>query len=77
VKDIPTGPNDTAITKAIIAMGHSMNMRVVAEGVETIEQMKALRAFGCDEFQGYYFSRPLPLPDFLQLQKSHDPSAWC
>jgi diguanylate cyclase (GGDEF)-like protein/PAS domain S-box-containing protein len=77
VKDIPTGPNDTAITKAIIAMGHSMNMRVVAEGVETIEQMKALRAFGCDEFQGYYFSRPLPLTAFLQLQKSHDPSAWC
>jgi diguanylate cyclase (GGDEF)-like protein/PAS domain S-box-containing protein len=76
VKDIPTGPNDTAITKAIIAMGHSMNMRVVAEGVETIEQMKALRTFGCDEFQGYYFSRPLPLGEFLQLQKNHDSASW-
>ena len=77
VKDIPTGPNDTAITKAIIAMGHSMNMRVIAEGVETVVQMQALRAFGCDEFQGYYFSRPLPLVEFLQLQKTHDPANWC
>jgi len=77
VKDIPVGPNDTAITKAIIAMGHSMGMRVVAEGVEKPEQMQALRAFGCDEFQGFYFSRPLPLEEFLQLQKNHVPADWC
>jgi diguanylate cyclase (GGDEF)-like protein/PAS domain S-box-containing protein len=76
VKDIPVGPNDTAITKAIIAMGHSMSMRVVAEGVETVEQMEALRAFGCDDFQGFYFSRPVPLDEFLQLQKNHVAADW-
>jgi EAL domain-containing protein (putative c-di-GMP-specific phosphodiesterase class I) len=73
IKDIPAGPNDTAITKAIIAMGQSMGMRVIAEGVETAEQMESLRSFGCDEIQGYYFSRPIALPDLLDLLKRHCP----
>ncbi len=67
IQDIPTGPNDTAITQAIIAMAHSMGMRVVAEGVEKREQAEALRQFGCDEYQGFYFSRPVPLPRLLDL----------
>jgi diguanylate cyclase (GGDEF)-like protein/PAS domain S-box-containing protein len=71
IKDIPDGPNDTAITKAIIAMGHSMGMRVIAEGVETARQMAALRNFGCDEIQGFHFSRPIPLPELLDLLARH------
>ncbi len=67
IQDIPTGPNDTAITQAIIAMAHSMGMRVVAEGVERKEQAEALRQFGCDEYQGFYFSRPVPLNRLLEL----------
>ncbi|HCY63374.1 MAG TPA: hypothetical protein DHV59_11205 [Oxalobacteraceae bacterium] len=67
IQDIPTGPNDTAITQAIIAMAHSMGMRVVAEGVEKREQAEALRQFGCDEYQGFYFSRPVPLAKLLNL----------
>ena len=67
IQDIPTGPNDTAITQAIIAMAHSMGMRVVAEGVERREQAEALRQFGCDEYQGFYFSRPVPLPKLVDL----------
>lgn len=67
IQDIPEGPNDTAITQAIIAMAHSMGMRVVAEGVEKQSQAEALRQFGCDEYQGYFFSRPVPLAKLLDL----------
>lgn len=60
ISDIATDPDDAAIVTAIIVMAHSLNATVVAEGVETAEQLSFLRARGCDEFQGYYFSRPLP-----------------
>ncbi|MBC7416033.1 MAG: EAL domain-containing protein [Herminiimonas sp.] len=70
VQDIPDDPNDTAITQAVIAMGRSLGLRIIAEGVETERQMQALRAFGCDEFQGYYFSRPIDLDALcLKLQE--------
>lgn len=59
VQDVPTDPNDAAITKAIIAMAHSLGIKVVAEGVETQEQLEFLRIHGCDEIQGYYFSHPM------------------
>jgi EAL domain-containing protein (putative c-di-GMP-specific phosphodiesterase class I) len=51
---------DAVIVRAIVAMGHSLNLNVIAEGVETAEQLKFLREIGCDEVQGYYYSRPLP-----------------
>lgn len=60
IKGIPTDQNDLAITSAIIALGHNLGMQVVAEGVETVEQLNFLAEHNCDLVQGYYFSRPLP-----------------
>ena len=71
VQDITTDPDDAAITRAIITMGHSLNLQVIAEGVETVEQLDFLRAHGCDAMQGYYFSRPVPAAEIaLLLQKN-------
>jgi EAL domain-containing protein (putative c-di-GMP-specific phosphodiesterase class I) len=60
VRDLPGDSDDAAITKAVISLAHSLNLKVVAEGVETVEHLDALRAYGCDEVQGYYIGRPLP-----------------
>ena len=67
IQDIPGDSDDAAITQAIIAMAHSLRLGVIAEGVETREQLDFLRANGCDEMQGYHFSRPLPEDEFLRL----------
>ncbi|NAP01513.1 EAL domain-containing protein, partial [Halomonas sp. MG34] len=56
-----------AIVKSIIHMSHSLNMKVIAEGVETHEQIEFLREENCDEMQGYYFSKPLPPAKLIQL----------
>jgi diguanylate cyclase (GGDEF)-like protein len=60
VRGIASDPDDAAITTAMIAMGHALGLEVVAEGVETEAQMALLRKQGCDEMQGYLFSRPVP-----------------
>ncbi len=60
VREVESNTTDAAITSAIIAMGNSLNMRVIAEGVETKGQLDFLREKLCDEMQGYYFSRPMP-----------------
>jgi diguanylate cyclase (GGDEF)-like protein/PAS domain S-box-containing protein len=64
VRDIGTDPNDEAIIRAIIAMTHSLKLNVVAEGVETESQYRVLRDLECDEYQGFYFSKPLPPEEF-------------
>jgi EAL domain-containing protein (putative c-di-GMP-specific phosphodiesterase class I) len=60
ILDIPGDKDDAAITQAVIAMAHSLELKVIAEGVETREQFNFLRKYRCDEMQGYYFSKPLP-----------------
>jgi diguanylate cyclase (GGDEF)-like protein/PAS domain S-box-containing protein len=67
IQDIPGDADDAAITRAIIAMAHSLRLKVIAEGVETPEQLRFLREHGCDEMQGYYFSKPLAESEFLRL----------
>ena len=67
VQDVTHDPDDAAISRAIISLGHSLNLRVVAEGVETREQMDFVREHGCDEIQGYFFSRPLDAEAFASL----------
>ena len=60
VRDLPHDSDDAAITKAVINLAHSLNLKVVAEGVETAAQQRELERFGCDEIQGYLTGRPLP-----------------
>ena len=62
--------NDTALLTTILEMGKSMNMTVVAEGVETTEQIEWLQAHGCDQLQGYYFSKPVPYTAALKLMST-------
>jgi len=59
VRDIPRDPDDAAIARAIISMAHSLGMKVIAEGVETAQQLAFLRVNRCNSMQGYYFSRPI------------------
>ncbi len=67
VRDITTDGDDAAIVSAMIAMAKSLGLRVVAEGVETRQQLEFLRAAGCHAYQGYYFSVPLPAGAFAEL----------
>jgi EAL domain-containing protein (putative c-di-GMP-specific phosphodiesterase class I) len=67
VKDIVNDADDEAIVKAIIAVAHSLKLKVVAEGVETKEQLRFLRLHHCDEWQGFHFSRPIPGDEMTQM----------
>lgn len=67
VRDIPADPDDAAIAQSVVSLGHSLGLKVIAEGVETGEQLDFLRRHGCDEIQGYYFSRPVPAEEFARL----------
>jgi diguanylate cyclase (GGDEF)-like protein len=71
IKDIPVDADDMAITKGVIALGHSLRLKVVAEGVETKEQQEFLQANDCDEMQGFLFSKPLPTEEITTLLKNH------
>ena len=70
VGDIMTDPDDAVIVTAIIAMAHSLRLKVVAEGVETQEQFDFLLERGCDAMQGFFFSKPLPAEDIFPLLRT-------
>ena len=67
VRDILVDANDAAIARMVIVLAESLGLEVMAEGVETVEQQQALQAQGCHAYQGYLYSRPLPLEDFERL----------
>lgn len=75
IRDVPGDRDDAVITQAIISMATSLNLKVIAEGVETDEQMSFLREHGCDEIQGYWFSKPV-LPEQManRLEAEFAPS---
>jgi diguanylate cyclase (GGDEF)-like protein len=71
INELPHDADDAALTIAIISLGHNLRLRVVAEGVETEEQLQFLQRLGCDEYQGFYFSKPVAAPDFEILMRAH------
>jgi EAL domain-containing protein (putative c-di-GMP-specific phosphodiesterase class I) len=67
IRDLMTNPDDVSIVKAIISLAHSLRLRVVAEGVETADQLAFLRELGCDQYQGFYCSPAVPADAFILL----------
>lgn len=74
VKNLPHNTGDAQITNTIIAMAHTMDMGVIAEGVETQEQLELLNTMGCEVFQGYLLSRPLPADQVIDALNTEHPS---
>ena len=69
IQSLASDSNDQVIVRATIIMAHSLNLKTIAEGVETREQLAILQEYGCDEIQGYLFSKPLPvkgIPEILE-----------
>jgi EAL domain-containing protein (putative c-di-GMP-specific phosphodiesterase class I) len=75
VQDITVDAEDLAIVHAIISLASSLGLHTIAEGVETQEQLDVLRAKGCGEIQGYFFSKPLPAQECEQFLRAHRPAA--
>jgi diguanylate cyclase (GGDEF)-like protein/PAS domain S-box-containing protein len=69
IKDIPDDPNDTAIVLAIVAMAHTLGLKVIAEGVETAVQLQTLADSKYDQYQGFYFSKAIPATEFMLMLK--------
>jgi EAL domain-containing protein (putative c-di-GMP-specific phosphodiesterase class I) len=66
VREVLTSSSDAVIARTILALGHSLGMKVIAEGVETSDQHQFLSALGCDAFQGYFFGRPVSADELLR-----------
>jgi EAL domain-containing protein (putative c-di-GMP-specific phosphodiesterase class I) len=76
VRDIGEDPEDRAIVVAIISLAKGLGLQTIAEGVETEAQLAFLREHGCDEVQGYYFSKPKPADAFEAFVRARYPAAW-
>ena len=71
IRDIVTDKAAASLATSIISMAHRLGVRVIAEGVETEDQLKFLTDYKCDEIQGYYFSKPVPADKFTHLLKNN------
>jgi EAL domain-containing protein (putative c-di-GMP-specific phosphodiesterase class I) len=67
IREITTSRDHAQIVRAIISLAHNMHLKVIAEGVETEEQFTFLRSLSCDQYQGYFCSRPLPADELVKL----------
>jgi PleD family two-component response regulator len=76
VDGLGTDADDTAIVAAVVAMAHALDLRVVAEGVETAEQLERLRTLGCEQVQGYYLARPGPPEATDELVRAEADASW-
>ena len=74
IDGLPADENNKAVASAVISLGQKLNLRVIAEGVETDDQLAFLRDNNCDEMQGYHFSRPIPAQEIEELLKAREPS---
>ncbi|MFA7399837.1 MAG: EAL domain-containing protein, partial [Sideroxydans sp.] len=72
IRDIHSDQDDEAIVRSIIALGHHFNLSVIAEGIETREQLDFLQTLGCDEMQGYFYARPLAENEFLRFVRDNN-----
>jgi EAL domain-containing protein (putative c-di-GMP-specific phosphodiesterase class I) len=72
ISELLSRPDDKSIVTAIVSLAHSLRLKVVAEGVETTEQLDLLKSLGCDQYQGYCFSAAVPAPDFAALVRDAD-----
>ncbi|MCE5314994.1 MAG: EAL domain-containing protein [Armatimonadota bacterium] len=75
IRDLTTNPDDAAIARAVIAMAQSLKLKVIAEGVETLEQLQFLAGMGCDEIQGYFVSRPVASDEFESILRGRECSS--
>ena len=75
IRQISTSGEDTTIVSAVLGMARNLKLRVIAEGVEKLEELEFLRAHQCDEVQGFYFSRPVPPQQFVKLLSNGIPEA--
>lgn len=73
IRECQSKREDAAICKTIITLGKSLGLQIIAEGVETIEQLTFLKQHDCDIYQGYYFSRPIPAENILPLLEQRLP----
>ncbi len=71
VKEMTSRPQDASIVRAMVSLAHSLNLKVVAEGVETGDQLALLQQMGCDQYQGFHFSAALPAKEFERLISAH------
>jgi EAL domain-containing protein (putative c-di-GMP-specific phosphodiesterase class I) len=71
IKELETNSGDLSIVKAIVSLGHTLNMKVIAEGVETKQQLQQLQDNDCDEIQGYYLSRPISAENITIFVKNY------
>jgi len=78
VSELADNPDDQAIAMAVISLGHKLNLKVIAEGVETEQQCRFLRENECDEMQGYLFSKPVTAAEIARMVALHVPQpAYC
>lgn len=78
ISDVMTRPDDASIVRAIVSLAHNLRLKVVAEGVETQDQLEFLKSLGCDQYQGFHFSTPVSADAFEQMlrkQGAQEPAA--